>query len=172
MLTVIPPYKRLVHTTQRRAKPRSAQARVYACPLLRGDCHCSIWFKVSQLEVQTYESCSRRVYFKFLSHLWGKWAIINSAAACLSLVGQHSVGAISTSLGFQNNYAWFCHIKMSLFAIPRCHGCPTQPCRALQCWYPKNTPCEKGMLFIYFTQFETGTLVASQTKVLILKLLF
>lgn len=62
---------------------------------------------------QTYKSCSRRAYLQFPFHLVGKWAIINSAAACLSLTGHHQVGAISTSLGFQNNYAWFCHIKMS-----------------------------------------------------------
>lgn len=134
VLTVILPDRRLVHTTQGRAKPWYTQARVNACPLLQRACHCSTPFKVSQLEVQIDESCSRKGYFQFPSHLLEKWAIINSAAACLSLTGHHQVGAISNSLRFQNNYAWFCHIKLRFFLIPKRRACPTQPCIALKQW--------------------------------------
>lgn len=102
----------LLHTAQGRARPGSARAR-QSLPVPRRGGHSSSTLRASQLRAQTYESCSRRGYFQSPLHLLGKRAIINSAAACLSLMGHHQVGAISTSLGFQNNYARFCHIKMS-----------------------------------------------------------
>jgi len=123
-----------VRTGQGQCLPAAARGLPLLCPI-----------QASQLEVQTCASCSRRGYFKCPFHLLGKWAIIHSAAACLSPTGHHQVGAISTSLGFPNNYAWFCHIKKSLFAIPRRHACPTQPCTALQHRELENAPHEKRL---------------------------